>query len=66
MSANFSFLAHLLSKLQHLKNASTFGQIAVFTISVFLSDIVTLFYHIIDHSPLGPTNNQDFFEKKSF
>ena len=35
---NFSFLAHLLSKLQHLKNALTSGQIAVFAISVFLSD----------------------------
>ena len=63
---NFSFLGCLLSKLQHPKNASTFGQIAVFTICVLLSDIVTLFYHIIDNSPFEPTNNHDFFEKKCF
>ena len=49
-----------------LKNASTFGQIAVFTSCVLLSDIVTLFYHIIDNSPFEPTNDQDFFEKKCF
>ena len=35
---NFSFLTHLLSKLQHPKNASTSGQIAVFMICVLLSD----------------------------
>ena len=35
-SQNFSFLAYFLSKLQHLtRSASSFGQIAVFTISVF-------------------------------
>ena len=47
-----------------LKNASTFGQIAVFTISVFSSDIVKLLYHITDNSPFEPTNNHDFFGDK--
>ena len=63
---NVSFLAHLFSKSPHVKNASTVGQIAVFTINIFLSDIVTLFQYIIDNSPFEPTNNQDFFEKSVF
>ena len=46
-----------------LKNASTFGQIAVFTICVLLSDIVTLFQHIVDNSPFEPTKNHDFFRR---
>ena len=49
-----------------LKNASPFEQIAVFTISIFLSDIVTLLKHIIGNSSFEPTNNEDFFEKKCF
>ena len=49
-----------------LKSASTFGQIAVFTISVFLGDIVTLFSHIIDNSPFEPASNLDFFRKSVF
>ena len=49
-----------------LKNASAFGQIAAFTISVFLSDIVKLLLHIIDNSSFESTSNHDFLEKKCF
>ena len=56
-------LGFLLFKLQHLENASTFGQIAVFTISVFLSDTIMLSLHIIDNSTFETTNNRDFLRK---
>ena len=49
-----------------LKNASTFGQIAVFTICVLLGDIVKLFQHIIDNSPFEPPNNHGVFRKSVF
>ena len=56
-------LGFLLFKLQHLKNASTFGQIAVFTISVFLSDKIMLSLHIIDNSTFETISNHDFLRK---
>ena len=46
-----------------LKNDLTFGQIEVLTISVFQSDTVTLFWHIIDNSLFEPTNNHSLFGK---
>ena len=60
---NFSFLAHLLSKLQHLNKCLYFRPNCGFYDQQ--SDIVTLFYHIFDNSPFGPSNNQGFFLRKS-
>ena len=49
-----------------LKDASTSGQIVVFTISVFESHIVTFFQYIIDNSPFESTSNHNLFGKKCF